>query len=50
MPFEAPHDEKARLLAAINQAKGNRTMAARLLGVSRATLYRRLTEFNPIPE
>lgn len=50
MPFEAPQDEKARLLAALNQAKGNRTMAARLLGVSRATLYRRLTEFNPIPE
>lgn len=50
MPFEAPQDEKARLLAALNQAKGNRTMAARLLGVSRATLYRRLTEFNPTPE
>ena len=50
MPLEAPQDERARLLAALNQAKGNRTMAARLLGVSRATLYRRLTEFNPTPE
>jgi len=50
MPLEAPQDEKARLLAALDQAKGNRTMAARLLGVSRATLYRRLTEFTPTPE
>ena len=50
MPHEAPEDERARLLMALNQAKGNRTMAARLLGVSRATLYRRLTEFNPTPE
>ena len=47
MPLDAPQDEKARLLAALDHAKGNRTIAARLLGVSRATLYRRLTEFNP---
>lgn len=49
MPLDAPQDEKARLLAALDHAKGNRTIAARLLGVSRATLYRRLTEFNPTP-
>lgn len=36
--------EKERLLAALKRAKGNRTLAARLLGISRATLYRRLTE------
>ncbi len=36
--------EKDRYLAAMAAAKGNRTVAARLLGVSRATLYRRLKE------
>lgn len=50
MPLEAPQDEKTRLLAALGRAKGNRTMAARLLGMSRATLYRRLTDFNLTPE
>ncbi len=38
--------EKDRYLAAMAAAKGNRTVAARLLGVSRATLYRRLKELN----
>ena len=38
-----PIDEKERLLAAIEQAGGNRRRAAGLLGISRATLYRRLT-------
>ena len=38
-----PTDEKERLLAAIEQAGGNRRRAACLLGISRATLYRRLT-------
>jgi DNA-binding NtrC family response regulator len=50
MPFDAPQDEKTRLLAAIGHAKGNRTMAARLLGMSRATLYRRLAELSLTPE
>jgi DNA-binding NtrC family response regulator len=36
-------DERAQLMAALRQAGGNRTRAARLLGVSRATFYRRLT-------
>jgi DNA-binding NtrC family response regulator len=44
-----PPDEKSRMLAALDQAKGNRTLAARLLGMSRATLYRRLTELNLTP-
>jgi transcriptional regulator with PAS, ATPase and Fis domain len=35
-------DERQRLLAAIEGAKGNRTIAARELGISRATFYRRL--------
>jgi len=43
------HDEKARLLAALADAKGNRTEAARRLGVSRATFYRRLIELHIQP-
>jgi transcriptional regulator with PAS, ATPase and Fis domain len=33
---------KAQLLQALQQAQGNRTEAAKILGISRATLYRRL--------
>jgi transcriptional regulator with PAS, ATPase and Fis domain len=39
-------DEKTRLLAALSEAKGNRTEAAKRLGISRATFYRRLVEFD----
>jgi transcriptional regulator of acetoin/glycerol metabolism len=39
---DTPSTEKQRLLTALEQAKGNRTVAARLLGMSRATFYRRL--------
>ncbi len=42
-------DEKARLLAALADAGGNRTEAARRLGVSRATFYRRLVELHIQP-
>jgi transcriptional regulator with PAS, ATPase and Fis domain len=35
-------DERTQLLRALNQASGNRSEAAKLLGMSRATLYRRL--------
>ena len=38
----APTDEVAHLEAALTAAKGNRAMAAKLMGVSRATFYRRL--------
>ena len=40
---ESNHEEpKAQLLRALRQAQGNRTEAAKILGISRATLYRRL--------
>lgn len=42
-------DEKSKLLAALTDAKGNRTQAAKRLGVSRATFYRRLGELNIDP-
>ena len=39
-------DDQQRVLAALKAARGNRVAAARLLGISRATLYRRLAEWN----
>jgi DNA-binding NtrC family response regulator len=41
---ELGNTEDDRILAALKWAKGNRTRAATLLGVSRATLYRRMKE------
>jgi len=43
-PFyeEIQEDEKRRILEALRNSRGNRTKAARLLGMSRATFYRRL--------
>jgi DNA-binding NtrC family response regulator len=43
-PPLSQEDERARLLTALETANGNRTEAARLLGISRATFYRRLGE------
>ena len=39
-------DERSRFVSALGQARGNRTKAARLLGMSRATFYRRMTELD----
>ena len=39
--------ETSRILKALDDAQGNRSRAARLLGVSRATFYRRLAELHP---
>jgi len=40
-----PEEEATRILRAIKDSGGNRSEAARRLGISRATLYRRLAEF-----
>ncbi|MFQ5914624.1 MAG: sigma 54-interacting transcriptional regulator [Nitrospinota bacterium] len=43
LPTDAtPEDEKEQLMTALERARGNRSVAARKLGISRATLYRRL--------
>ena len=42
-------DEKARLQQALDRAGGNRAKAARLLGISRATFYRRLADLKISP-
>jgi len=43
-PLEFAGDERQRLLQALEKARGNRSKAAKLLGISRATFYRRLQE------
>ena len=44
IPADPLTDEKARFLDALSRSRGNRALAARLLGISRATLYRRLSD------
>jgi transcriptional regulator of acetoin/glycerol metabolism len=43
---DQPLDDRERFMAALKNSNGNRTNAARLLGVSRATFYRRLADLN----
>ena len=50
IPGDPLSDEKARFLDALDRSRGNRALAARLLGISRATLYRRLADLNINPE
>jgi transcriptional regulator of acetoin/glycerol metabolism len=38
--------ERTRMLEALQETDGNRSEAARLLGISRRTFYRRLTEYD----
>jgi PAS domain S-box-containing protein len=44
IPGDPLADEKTRFLQALQRSRGNRALAARLLGISRATLYRRLAD------
>ncbi len=44
-PYLPPTDGKEAILAALKATDGNRSRAARHLGISRATFYRRLTEY-----
>lgn len=48
-PFSPAEDERSQLLSVLEQTKGNRLAAAKLLGISRSTLYRRLARFD-IPQ
>ncbi len=41
--------EAERIVAALERAAGNKARAARLLGISRRTIYRKIEEFNIIP-
>ena len=43
--LDSVKDEKERLLMALTQTRGNRKEAANLLGISRATFYRRLDQY-----
>ena len=40
-----PTTEQARIRAALAEAKGNRTLAAKKLGISRRTIYRKIEEY-----
>ena len=42
---EGDANEKARILSALDRAQGNRSEAAKFLGISRATLFRRLSHY-----
>jgi DNA-binding NtrC family response regulator len=44
-----PVDERVRIVEALRRAGGNRSRAARMLGIGRATLYRRLDELGLDP-
>ena len=42
---DLPLDERARIVAALARTGGERKAAAALLGIGRATLYRKLAQF-----
>lgn len=44
LPRSSPRDERGEILSALEQVRGKRAQAAKLLGMSRSTFYRRLSE------
>jgi transcriptional regulator of acetoin/glycerol metabolism len=40
----SPDEERARILAALDETRGNRSQAAELLGMGRTTLWRKMRE------
>jgi sigma-54 dependent transcriptional regulator, acetoin dehydrogenase operon transcriptional activator AcoR len=50
LPHSAPMDERTLLMDALLRAQGNRSRAAQLLGIHRATLYRRMAALGLRPE
>ena len=46
LAHEAYDNEEERILAALERTSGNRSHAAKLLGIGRTTLYRKLSEIS----
>jgi transcriptional regulator with PAS, ATPase and Fis domain len=46
----SPRNEREEILSALDQARGKRAQAAKLLGMSRSTFYRRLSDLGISPE
>jgi PAS domain S-box-containing protein len=44
-----PVGDAARIVAALDRAAGNKARAARLLGISRRTIYRKIEEYGIVP-
>ena len=49
-PRLSPRVERGDILSALEQARGKRAQAAKILGMSRSTFYRRLSELGISPE
>jgi transcriptional regulator with PAS, ATPase and Fis domain len=45
VPLDLPEDERERIVAALERTGGERKAAALLLGIGRATLYRKLAQY-----